>query len=104
MPGGELLQTTGLDSRVQGSDDVLRARCLQHPDEILAVRWLRACEGQLFATVLHQSQQEVTMVAVTEGVATCWGCGTCSVARPSPSPLWFFSPSWPFALPAWLPS
>ena len=87
MRGGGLLQTSGLDLRVQGSDDVLRARCLQHPEEILAVRWLRTCEGQLFATVLHQSQQEVTMVTVTEGVATCWGRGTCSIACPLSSSL-----------------
>ena len=85
--GGGLLRTSGLDSRVQGCDDVLRAQCLQHPEEILAVRWLRACEGQLFATVLHQSQQEVTMVAVSEGVATCRGRGICSIACPLSSSL-----------------
>ena len=98
MRGGGLLQTFGLDLRVQGSDEVLRAGCLQHPDEILALRWLRACEGQLFATVLHQSQQEVTMVAVTEGVVTCWGRGTC---RSSMS-LMFLFPFRPPARPAWL--
>ena len=87
---------------MQGSDDVLRARCVQHLDEILAVRWLRACEGQLFATVLHQTQQEMTMVAVTEGVATCWGRGTCSIARPSSSSLLSLSPFRPLAFPAWL--
>ena len=72
-----LPRTPALDSRVQGSDETFRARCLQHPEEILAVRWLRICEGQLFATVLHHTQQEVTMVPVTEGVATCWARGIC---------------------------
>ena len=83
MRGGGLRQTTALDSRVQGSDDVLRAQCLQQPAEILAVRWLRVLEGQLFATILHQSQQEVTMVAVTEGVATCWGRGVSACPFPA---------------------
>ena len=61
---------------MQGSDETFRTRCLQAPEEILAVRWLRAYEGQLFATVLHHSRQEVTMVPVTEGVARCWVRGT----------------------------
>ena len=61
------------DVRVEGSDETLRGRCLDHPDDLLSVRWLRVVEGQLFATVLHQSQQEVTLVPITKSVATCWG-------------------------------
>ena len=84
-----LPRTPALDTRVQGSDERFRARCLQHPEEILAFSWLRVCEGQLFATVLDHTQQEVTMVPVTEGVATCWARKICPL-RLAPCSLWVF--------------
>ena len=61
------------DTRVQGSDETPRRRFLHQPDELLAVCWLWVLERQLFATMLHQSQQEITMVPVTEGIVTSWG-------------------------------
>jgi hypothetical protein len=71
------------DSRVIGSDETLRARCLQFPREISAVRWVRVHEGQLFATVLHQSGQEISMVPVDDGVARCYDRGPSGWPAPS---------------------
>ena len=65
----------------------------------MAVRWLRVYEGQLFATVLHQSQQEVTMVPVTDSVATCWSRGIGPPGH-APMPLYPLVPVASFITPA----